>query len=530
MTLLHIENVSVTYPGQLEPSLRNITLNVLRGEVVALVGESGSGKSTLTKAILQLLPQHTKTEGRIALQDTNILELSQHQLRAVRGAEMGLVPQDPGGSLNPVKTIGSQLGEVFRLHPHEKLSRAQQRQRAIELLEAVGIDRPAQRLKQYPHELSGGLKQRVLIAIAFALQPRLLIADEPTSALDVTVQKRVLEVFDRLRSEYGTTVLFVTHDIALAADYADRIAVMSQGELLEVNTVQDILTSPQHEYTHALISQATAQHAPGEAREQEADADTPAVEVEGLTKTFGTKTSARIAVGNLSFRVAQGSTFALVGESGSGKSTTARLLMRLTDADAGRILVHGQDVSDVSGPGKHELWRSLQLVYQNPDSALNPRQRIGEIIAEPIRNFGIANRADAETHSIELLEQVRLPIELATLRPAELSGGQRQRVAIARALATGATTLVLDEALSALDVLTQAAILELLDDLQQTRGLTYIFISHDLHIVEQIADHVAVMSGGKIVEAGTSEDVFQNPQHAYTKQLLAARPGEVLLA
>lgn len=530
MTLLHIENVSVTYPGQSEPALRNVSLDVRRGEVVALVGESGSGKSTLTKAILQLLPQDTVTEGRIALEDTSILELSNHQLRTIRGADIGLVPQDPGGSLNPVKTIGSQISEVFRLHPHEKLSRAQQRQRSIELLEAVGVDRPEQRLKQYPHELSGGLKQRVLIAIAFALQPRLLIADEPTSALDVTVQKRVLDVFDRLRSEYGTTVLFVTHDIALAADYADRIAVMSQGELLEVNTVNEILTDPQHGYTDALISQATSQHDLGADRTQDSQAETPAVEVQGLTKTFGTKAHARTAVDNVSFRVAPGSTFALVGESGSGKSTTARILMRLTDADAGKILVHGQDVTEFTGSEKRELWESLQLVYQNPDSALNPRQSIEEIIAEPILNFGLANRADAKAHAADLLEQVRLPAELAKLRPSELSGGQRQRVAIARALATGATTLVLDEALSALDVLTQAAILDLLDDLQQTRGLTYVFISHDLHIVERIADQVAVMSGGKIVEAGTSEEVFQNPQNAYTKQLLAARPGEVLLA
>ena len=530
MTLLDIENVSVTYPGQPEPSLRNVSLRVRRGEVVALVGESGSGKSTLTKAILQLLPQGSVTEGRIALEDTSILQLSTSQLRTIRGADIGLVPQDPGGSLNPVKTIGSQIAEVFRLHPHEKLSRVQQRERSIELLEAVGIDRPEQRLKQYPHELSGGLKQRVLIAIAFALRPRLLIADEPTSALDVTVQKRVLEVFDQLRSQYGTTVLFVTHDIALAADYADRIAVMSQGELLEVNTVQQILTAPQHGYTNALISQATSQHDPGPERTSAAVADAPAVEVQGLMKTFGHDTQARIAVDNVSFQVAQGTTFALVGESGSGKSTTARILMRLTDADAGKILVHGQDVTDFTGSEKRELWKSLQLVYQNPDSALNPRQSIEDIIAEPIINFGLANRAEAKGQVAELLAQVRLPAELTKLRPSELSGGQRQRVAIARALATGATTLVLDEALSALDVLTQAAILDVLDDLQQTRGLTYVFISHDLHIVEQIADRVAVMSGGRIVETGTAEEIFHNPQHDYTKQLLAARPGEVLLA
>lgn len=530
MKLLQLENVSVTYPGQSDPALDNVSLEVQRGEVVALVGESGSGKSTLTKAILQLLPRHTETTGRIALQDTDILALSAHQLRSIRGEEIGLVPQDPGGSLNPVKTIGSQLSEVFRLHQRDKLTKTEMHDRCIELLEAVRVDRPAQRLKQYPHELSGGLKQRVLIAIAFALRPRLLIADEPTSALDVTVQQRVLEVFDDLRREYDTTVLFVTHDIALAADYADRIAVMSDGQLIEVNTVESILQRPRHGYTDALISQASAQHGIGLQRGNTADDATAALEVQGLSKTFGSDATARTAVDNVTFRVARGTTFALVGESGSGKSTTARMLLRLTDPDAGKILVGGQDVTHLAGAQKRELWKSLQLVYQNPDSALNPRQSIAEIIAEPLLNFGLATRAARKAHVAELLEQVRLPAELASLRPAELSGGQRQRVAIARALATGATTLVLDEALSALDVLTQAAILELLDDLQQTRGLTYVFISHDLHIVERIADQVAVMSAGRIVETGTSDEIFHHAQHEYTINLLKARPGEVLLA
>lgn len=530
MNLLHIENVSVTYPGQPEPSLRNVNLDVQQGEVVALVGESGSGKSTLTKAILQLLPRDTVSEGRIDLDGNDILTLSNGELRNIRGQDIGLVPQDPGGSLNPVKTIGSQLGEVFRLHQRGKLTRDERSQRCIELLTAVGVDRPADRLKQYPHELSGGLKQRALIAIAFALRPRLLIADEPTSALDVTVQKRVLEVFDRLRREYGTTVLFVTHDIALAADYADRIAVMSDGNLLEVNTVESILSAPEHGYTDALVSQASAQHDIGTERTQLNRYGTPAVEVRGISKAFGTDAQARKAVDDVSFTVAPGTTFALVGESGSGKSTTARILMRLTDADSGSILVDGEDVTNLAGADKRQLWKSLQLVYQNPDSALNPRQTIEEIVAEPLINFGIATGKDAKLKAAELLNQVRLPLDLAKLRPAELSGGQRQRVAIARALATGAKTLVLDEALSALDVLTQAAILELLDDLQQTRGLTYLFISHDLHIVERIADQVAVMSQGQIVETGTAKQVFDDPQHPYTIQLLDARPGEVLLA
>lgn len=530
MNLLNIEHASVTYPGQPEPSLRNVDLTVQAGEVVALVGESGSGKSTLTKAILQLLPQGSETVGRIELDGTDIVTLSKNELRKIRGEDIGLVPQDPGGSLNPVKTIGSQLEEVFRLHQKGEVSRAERRERCIELLEAVGIDRPEQRLKQYPHELSGGLKQRVLIAIAFALRPRLLIADEPTSALDVTVQKRVLDVFDRLRREYGTTVLFVTHDIALAADYADRIAVMSDGRLLEVNTVRSILTEPQHGYTDALISQASVQHDLGSGRTEATSDGSAAVEVRKLTKTFGADAQARKAVDEVSFSVAPGTTFALVGESGSGKSTTARMLMRLTDPDSGQIFVEGQDVTHLSGAEKRHLWRSLQLVYQNPDSALNPRQTIEQIVAEPLVNFGIASGKEARSRARDLLDQVRLPVDLATLRPAELSGGQRQRVAIARALATGAKTLVLDEALSALDVLTQAAILELLDELQQTRGLTYVFISHDLHIVERIADQVAVMSQGQIVEVGTAEQVFNAPQHPYTVRLLEARPGEVLLA
>lgn len=532
--LLSVQDLRITY-GHGNPSkaaVDGVDLTVHRGEIVALVGESGSGKSTLAKAIIGLLPAAAhRTSGSISLGETELTATREKDLERIRGVRIGLVPQDPGASLDPVKTIGSQLSEVFRLHADgPRRSRSSIRAEVIRLLELVGIDRPEERLKQYPHELSGGLKQRVLIAIAFSLKPELLIADEPTSALDVTVQAKILEVFERLAKEFQTAVLFVTHDLAVATDHAVRIVVMQHGRIVEDRPVADILALPDNDYTARLLEEASPHRRPAEARAvpEPGTGTTPAIEVRGLTRDFQRAGEIHRAVDDVSFSIPQGSTFSLVGESGSGKSTTARMIMRLLDPTAGRVLIQGKDVTDVAGKHKRELWRTLQLVYQNPDSALDPRLPISDIIGEPLLNYRMGNRAERSRRVADLLEQVNLAAGLAQSRPLELSGGQRQRVAIARALALGARTLVLDEALSALDVLTQAQILALLKDLQQELGLTYLFISHDLHVVEQISTTVGVMRRGKLVETGPTADIFGNPQNGYTQLLLASNPGHRL--
>ena len=498
------------------------------GEIVALVGESGSGKSTLAKSLIGLLPQSaTVSAGSIKLDGIELTGLSERAMEKIRGRLIGMVPQDPGASLDPVKTVGSQVAEVFRLHSEEgKRSRSEIRAEVIRLFELVGIDRPVERLKQYPHELSGGLKQRVLIAIAFSLGPKLLIADEPTSALDVTVQRRVLEVFSRLARDHGTAVIFVTHDLAVATDLADRIVVMQHGRILEDRSVADILARPEEDYTLKLLQEASP--AAPALVDTASDEAVAAIEVCGLTKIFGRGATEHRAVDDVSFSVRTGTTFALVGESGSGKSTTARMIMRLLEPSSGTVRVQGNNVTSIQGREKRELWRSLQLVYQNPDSALDPRLTVRDIVAEPLVSFRVGSRLERRARVTELLDQVNLPARVAGSRPRELSGGQRQRVAIARALALGARTIVLDEALSALDVLTQAQILVLLENLQRDLGLSYLFISHDLHVVERFAHDVGVMSRGQLREVGPTSQVFSNPQSEYTRLLLDSNPGRRL--
>ncbi len=530
--LLDIRGLSITYGHGDEAVIaaENIDLALQPGEIVALVGESGSGKSTLSKAIIGLLPESARIlDGNIDLAGANLLDMAAKELESIRGRRIGMVPQDPGASLDPVKTVGSQISEVFRLHPQgPKRSKAQLRAEVIRLLELVGIDTPEQRIGQYPHELSGGLKQRVLIAIAFALEPELLIADEPTSALDVTVQQTILEVFTKLARELGTAVIFVTHDLAVATDIADRIVVMQHGRIREDRPVREILRAPEDPYTRMLLTEATAS---GDDSRTTADArgiEVPAIEVAGLGKIFGSGKTERAAVDEVSFVVRPGTTFSLVGESGSGKSTTARMIMRLLEPSAGTVKIHGQDVTHVRGAAKRELWRSLQLVYQNPDSALDPRYSVSRIISEPLENYKVGSKAERKIRVAELLDAVNLPGRMAALGAKELSGGQRQRVAIARALALGAKTLVLDEALSALDVLTQAQILALLEDLQVNQGLSYLFISHDLHVVERISHDVGVMRQGRLVEVGAAAQVLNNPASEYTRLLLDSNPGALL--
>ncbi|GAA5092952.1 ABC transporter ATP-binding protein [Microbacterium yannicii] len=544
MSVLDVQGLRVSYDSRAgrREVVHGVDVSVGEGEVVALVGESGSGKSTTAHALIGLLPEGGRVDGgSIALGGVDITGWSQQRLRAVRGAQVGLVPQDPVSSLDPVRPIGVQVGEVLRLHGVR--SAAVRRARVLELLERVGLDDPALRARQYPHELSGGMRQRVLIATAIALRPRLIIADEPTSALDVTVQRRILDLIDDLRREEGTSVLLVTHDLGVAADRAQRIVVLNQGRVVEQGPSAGILSSPADVYTRQLLADAPAL-AVGDFRRPApalflrdaaaAAAENPYVIVaDGLVKEFAVHGRGREpfrAVDDVSFRVRRGTTHALVGESGSGKTTTARLVTRFLQPDAGRIELVGSsgelaDIAGLRGEGLRRLRRRIQLVYQNPFSSLDPRQSVAQIVAEPLHNFREGTRAERSARAAELLDRVALPADLLERSPRELSGGQRQRVAIARALAIRPDVVVLDEAVSALDVTVQARILELLESLQQELGLTYLFISHDLAVVRRISHTVSVMRRGRVVEAGSTEDIFTSPAHEYTRELLAAVPG-----
>jgi peptide/nickel transport system ATP-binding protein len=526
--VLSVRDLRVTYGGP--DVVSGVSFDIGAGEFVALVGESGSGKSTISNAIIGLLPPTAAvTGGSIRLDGHEIVGLGRRQFAKLRGTAVGLVPQDPALSLNPVLRIGRQVGEVFRLH-HPGIGREEIRRRSVELLDQVGVDRPEVRLRQYPHELSGGMKQRVLIAVAFGLDPRLLIADEPTSALDVTVQKQVLAVFDRLAAEHGTSVLFVTHDLALATDHASHVLVMRGGKLVEHGPVEQVVLAPEHRYTGVLLDAAAVHfrdEGPGEAR-AEGSADV-LVRARNLAKVFDTRGRGHgtvTAVDDVSFDIRRGTTFSLVGESGSGKSTTARLVLGLVDATAGTVEIGGQQQDPRNFRTRREHWRHIQYVYQNPQIALDPRFTVARIIAEPLVEFDIGNRREHRARVAELLEQVGLPTEFAKRHPRDLSGGQQQRIAIARALALGAEVIVLDEALSSLDVVTQAQILALLQRLQRELALTYLFISHDLAVVRQISDDVGVLRRGQLVESGTVTEIFDNPQHEYTQELLSSIPGK----
>jgi peptide/nickel transport system ATP-binding protein len=530
--LLSVRDLAVRYRtahGDVD-AVRGVSFDVRAGEVTALVGESGSGKSTVAQSVIGLLaPNGSVTGGSIRLDErrdglTELVGLPERRWRSLRGRRIALVPQDPGSSLNPVTTIGSSVGETLRIHGWR--DRAKIRAQVLDLLERVDIDDPETRARQYPHELSGGMRQRVLIAAALALEPELIIADEPTSALDVTVQRTVLDLLDRLREETGTGVLFITHDLAVAADRSDSMVVVRGGEVQEAGPSATVLTAPESPYTRALLADA-----PSLARVVErtppviAAGERPLVEIEGLRQEFsrGAGRAPLIAVDDVSFSVPRGTAHALVGESGSGKTTTGRSIAAFNRPTAGTIRVGDTDVTALRSA--REFRRTTQLVYQNPYGSLDPRQTIAQVLADPLDNFRIGSRAERADRVAHHLELVSLAPEIAHRKPHELSGGQRQRVAIARALILEPELVVLDEAVSALDVTVQAQVLRLLARLQAELGLTYVFISHDLAVVHQIADTVSVLRGGRQVEHGTATQVFDDPQHAYTRQLLAAIPG-----
>ncbi|MDO3635153.1 dipeptide ABC transporter ATP-binding protein [Mycolicibacterium arseniciresistens] len=506
------------------PVVRNVSFDVEPGAVVAVVGQSGSGKSTIARAVQGLLPENgTVTGGRIAVGGRDVTDLTQRQWRELRGATVGFVPQDPLGSLDPLKKIGHQVAEVLTVHG--VADRREAHSRAVDLLDRVGIVDPGRRVGDYPHQLSGGQLQRVLIAIAIAGNPRLLIADEPTSALDVTVQQRILDLLDELRRERGLGVVFITHDLALAEHHSDHVVVLRDGQVRETGATAVVLGNPKDDYTRQLIADAPALTPDKYRRRSVPVPDGEALlRVDGLVKRYG----GVAALDGVNLEVARGSIHALVGESGSGKTTVARILAGLSGFDEGEVSVDGL----VRTPGTHfsavrqrEQARVLQMVQQNPTAALDPRFTIGDSVAEPLRISGVGTRAERRRRVAEALDRVGLSDALVDRRPREISGGQRQRVVLARALVLQPPALVLDEPTSALDVTVQAQVVDLLIDLQRELGLTYLFISHDLSLVRQIADEVSVLEHGRLVETGPVAQVFAAPVADYTRRLLDAVPG-----
>jgi peptide/nickel transport system ATP-binding protein len=528
--LLEVRDLVVTFETGRGPveALHGVSLDVARGETVAVVGESGSGKSTLAASVNRLLASNgTITRGSVRLDGTELTDLPERAMIAVRGSRIGMVPQDPMTNLNPTMTVGAQIAEALEVHGLASGQAA--RTRAVELLTAAGIADADSRFRQYPHEFSGGMRQRVLIAMALACRPELLIADEPTSALDVTVQRLVLDQMAALADELGSAVLLITHDLALAAERADRIVVMHGGRVVEEGPSQQVIDAPREDYTKRLLAAAPSLATPMVSSDPvaaEGDSGAVLLSLAGVTKRYPVRGRREplVAVDDVSIEVCRGRTVAIVGESGSGKSTTARMALRLEDADAGSVTFDGEDVSRRRGWSLAEFRRSVQPVFQNPYASLDPRYTVGRSIAEPLRVHRIGDEASRRHTVEELLTKVALPTELAARLPHELSGGQRQRVAIARALALEPDLVVLDEAVSALDVLVQEQILELMVSLQRELDLAYLFISHDLAVVRLVAHEVHVMQQGRVVESGDPREVFANPQHEYTKRLVAAVP------
>lgn len=561
--LLEVKNLTVDFISASKAPVRaveEVSFVIPRERTVALVGESGSGKSVSALAIMGLLPsQNAKValHSSIEYDNRSLLNLSRSEWQLIRGSRIAMIFQDPMTSLNPVYTVGFQLAEMLKIH--KNIPNREAAQRACELLEEVGIPEPRKRVNAYPHELSGGQQQRVMIAMALACEPELLIADEPTTALDVTVQRQILLLLAELRERRRMAMLFITHDLGLVSEVADQAVVMRKGTVREAGPVRTLFTQPQDPYTKALLSCRPSVERQGQrlltiddwmsANNSEAvassvaqrtiepisvvkssESDKPLLEVQGLRKVFKRsgpwfQSDDFVAVENVSFQLKRGQTVGLVGESGSGKTTVGLCLLRLHEATAGKVLYEGKNLLEMSNTEFASYKRRLQIVFQNPYASLNPRFTVGEILSEPMQLHGIGqNSADWEKKSLSLLDKVGMPASALKRYPFEFSGGQRQRIAIARSLSLSPEVVVLDEAVSALDVSVQAQVLNLLKDLQKDLGLSYLFISHDLEVVRYMSDSLLVMNKGQVVEQGDAASIYQQPQHAYTQTLLAAVP------
>jgi peptide/nickel transport system ATP-binding protein len=536
--------LSKTAVGQ---AVKGVSIDIPVNSTEALVGESGSGKSVSAMSIVRLLPENAIVDAnsKILYNGKDLLQAPIEDLRALRGKDISVVFQEPMSSLNPVFTVGDQIAEVLRIHL--KLNRKQSLDRALDLMTEVGIPNPKERLNAFPHQLSGGQQQRVMIAIAIACEPKLLIADEPTTALDVTVQRQIVELLARLQQRQKMSMLFISHDLGLVGEISDRVVVMRNGVVREAGDASAIFTAPQDSYTQALLACRPRLDArprrlaviedfmnkrPAITEERvSTPADGPAlIEVKGLQKDYPLKTglfkrSVFSAVKSANFSLHKGRTLGVVGESGSGKTTVGMMLTRLTDATAGSILFEGIDLATLNAAQMRPYRSRIQIIFQNPYASLNPRFTIGQILMEPMRIHSIGkDDGERALRAVALIEKVGLPGDAFGKYPHEFSGGQRQRIAIARCLTMKPEIIVCDESVSALDVSVQATVLNLLLDLQEEFGLTYVFISHDLAVVKYMADDILVMNQGEIVERGSSDDIYNRPQHAYTQQLLGAIP------
>ncbi|MBN9672160.1 ABC transporter ATP-binding protein [Roseibium aggregatum] len=525
--ILTVDNLTIGFGRSAEqaPAVRNLSYYLNANETLAIVGESGSGKSVSSMALLGLLPQGTSRilNGTAMFDGRDLLHLGEEDQRTIRGKRISMIFQEPMTSLNPVLTIGRQMTEVVQAHDP---GAANVEKLAVTMLDRVRLPDPSGMMKRYPHQLSGGQRQRVMIAMALINRPEILIADEPTTALDVTVQAQILELMRELKDQFGTSMLLITHDMGVVAETADRVIVMKQGERVEEGTVTGLFENPTHSYTRKLLAAVPkigTSDVPPKA-DATAGSRAPVVEAKDLNKTFRSKGHDVHALNEVSFSIPPGETLALVGESGSGKSTAARAILRLMEVDSGEILMDGQDIRQFGTQLLRKSRKQMQMIFQDPYGALDPRMRVDRLVAEPMRIHNIASGRELQDRTEALFRQVGLTADQMRRYPHEFSGGQRQRLCIARALGVEPKLIVADEPTSALDVSIQAQVIELMLDLQQRLGLSYLFISHDLAVVEQMSHSIAVMLHGRIVEVGPRDAVLKTPAHAYTRELLNAIP------